>query len=410
MHNKTNTRYLILQVFSLVVLVVTVASGQSVKGSGTPGAIPAWTDSNTLGNSPLTRSANDVAAAGNLSVAGTFNAPTVSATTVSAPTVIAGRVNATTMTTQSWLNLSSNSASIALENTPFVHGFGRFNVFVGPNAGNFTLTGTGNAALGSSALLHLGYGGNNTALGANTLAANISGNGNTAVGAFASENTTGNQNTAVGFAALSTLTSGFGNIALGVFAGFNSPSGDNNIYIGNAGASESDTIRIGTGQSATYIGGISGTSLVGVPVVVNEIGRLGITGSSARFKQDIQDMGQASAALMSLRPVMFRYKPEYADGNAELHYGLVAEEVAKVYPNLVQNDKNGEPFTVLYQELPALLLNEIQRQQRRIESLQSRIEQQQRELESEQSSYQAQLANASARLAALERQNHSAIQ
>jgi hypothetical protein len=389
------------RLFTVCILLVALATSspaQVVKGTGTPGTIPVWTDSNTIGNSPLTQSGNDVKAAGNVSLAGTLNAPTVRATNV-----IASRdLNAAAMSTQGGLNLSSNSAFIALEASRFIHGFGSLNVFVGTEAGNFTLTGTRNAALGSSALLHLDSGENNVAVGSNALLANINGNGNTAVGTAASLNTKGNQNTAVGFgalaqpvlsagddntaigfAALVNLTSGNGNIALGDGAGADSHSGNNNIYIGSPGTSESNTIRIGTGtQSATYVAGISSTSLIGSPVVVNASGRLGVVGSSARFKQDIHDIGQASAALMRLHPVSFRYRPEYAGGNSDVHYGLIAEEVAAVYPNLVQTDKDGKPFTVLYHELPAMLLNEVQRQQRVIEEQKEEIEAQRTQLAS----------------------------
>ena len=131
-------------------------------------------------------------------------------------------------------------------------------------------------------------------------------------------------------------------------------------------ATESDTIRIGRDQTVTYIKGISGaTSSGGVAVYVNSSGKLGTITSSRRYKEDIADMGDASRNLMKLRPVAFHYKPEYSDGPRTMQYGLIAEEVAEVYPELVVYDpKTGQPQTVSYHLVNALLLNEVQKQYR----------------------------------------------
>ena len=150
-------------------------------------------------------------------------------------------------------------------------------------------------------------------------------------------------------------------------------SGDNNIYIGNdLPISESNTIRIGTAVPApinstphtqTFIGGIGNANVSGAAVVIDpSTGQLGIVGSSARFKHDIRDMEDTSAGLFSLCPVTFRYKPEYSAGGSEsLQYGLIAEEVAQSYPELVQLGTDGKPLTVQYHLLTPMLLNELQK-------------------------------------------------
>jgi len=192
---------------------------------------------------------------------------------------------------------------------------------------------------------------------------------NTATGASAlSSNTTGSDNTATGASALSSNTTGNGNIAIGFEAGVDATTGDDNIYIGNQGvAAESNTIRIGDGSIHTraFIAGIQ-NPVSGLPtqVLVDTNGQLGTFFSSRRFKEDIRDMGESSSGLMQLRPVQFRYKTEYANGQRPLQFGLIAEEVAPVFPELVQYSATGEAQTVLYHQLPAMLLNELQKQHR----------------------------------------------
>ena len=149
-------------------------------------------------------------------------------------------------------------------------------------------------------------------------------------------------------------------------------TGSNNIHIGNQGLpADTARIRIGTGgtQSATFIAGISGVPVAGVPVMVDGNGQLGVAAaSSRRVKDDIRDMEEASEGLAKLRPVTFRYKAESATGPRPIEYGLIAEEVAEIYPELVVLDKDGQPAGVRYHALPAMLLNELQRQQRVIET------------------------------------------
>jgi hypothetical protein len=173
------------------------------------------------------------------------------------------------------------------------------------------------------------------------------------------------------------VTIGGGNIAVGSGAGQNvAGSGSYTIEIGNSGTvTDSNVIRIGTPglQMSTFIAGINTATITGSAVLVNSSGQLGVLLSSERYKKEIQDMGNASDALMRLRPVTFRYKRAAEDGSKPLHYGLIAEEVAKVYPQLVIYDQKGEVESVQYHELPALLLNEVQKQYQTIQRLQERV-------------------------------------
>jgi hypothetical protein len=258
--------------------------------------------------------------------------------------------------------------------------------------------GGSNTALGFYALADNTSGGNNTAAGWGVLAQNTTGNYNTASGyealysntdgnynnaagyfalhnnSIGSQNSasgvqalygnkTGNYNTASGTDALFSNTSGSSNIAEGYKAGYNLTTGSNNIDIGNLGvAAESGTIRIGTTstQTAAYVAGIYGTSVTGSAVVVSSTGQLGVTVSSERFKTAIAPMGSYTAKLTQLRPVTFHLK---TDPGGALQAGLIAEEVAKVYPELVVRDLNGRIDGVRYDELAPMLLNEVQQQQ-----------------------------------------------
>ncbi len=221
-----------------------------------------------------------------------------------------------------------------------------------------------NTAIGASALTSNTEGISNTASGDGALFSNTTGRSNTAGGVVAlADNNTGSSNTAVGTSALRGNTTGSSNIALGFSAGQDLRAGDNNIYVGNPGvAAESNTIRIGDGSIHTS------AFIAGIPVA-------GV--SSKRFKEDIRDMGQASTSLMQLRPVTFRYRKEYDAGDHRLQYGLIAEEVAEVYPELVVHDDTGRARAVIYQELNVMLLNELQKQHQVMQEQQEQIEQQQ---------------------------------
>jgi hypothetical protein len=235
-------------------------------------------------------------------------------------------------------------------------------------------TGADNTAFGAQALLSNTTGGSNTATGQAALASNTSGGGNTATGIDALVfNTTGNYNTANGVGALHNNTTGSENIAIGTNAALNvSGVNSNNIHIGSLGVdADNPTIRIGTSgtQMSFFVAGVGGTSTGAndaVPVLIDSNGHLGTISSSRRFKEDIQDMGEASHSLMSLWPVTFRYKKPFADGSKPIQYGLIAEEVDEVYPDLVAHSGDGQIETVKYQVLDSMLLNEVQRQQAEI--------------------------------------------
>jgi hypothetical protein len=252
-------------------------------------------------------------------------------------------------------------------------------------------TGDNNTASGANALLDNSSGNNNTASGASALLLNMTGASNTASGGDAlSNNTTGSGNTATGRGALSNNSTGNNNIAVGFSAGRALTTGSNNIDIGNRGATgESNTIRIGAvgTHTATYVAGISGATVSGgVAVVVDADGHLGTMTSSRRYKDEIKPMDKASEAILSLQPVTFRYKHDL-DRKSIPQFGLVAEQVEKVNPDLVARDKEGKPYSVRYEAVNAMLLNEFlkehrksEQQDRKIEKQEAMIMEQQREI------------------------------
>ena len=237
---------------------------------------------------------------------------------------------------------------------------GFFNTATGNEALQSNGTGSFNTATGDGAMSDNTTGGENTAMGVSALGSNTTGRVNTAVGRTAlANNTTGSRNTAIGSNALNRNTTGTDNTALGRLAGFNQTTGSNNIYIDHVGNSgESNIIRIGDP------GHTGGAFIAGVQVVAP---------SSRRFKKDIHDMDSASSGLMHLRPVTFRYKKAYANRERPLQYGLIAEEVADVYPELVVHNEQGEVQTVQYHKLNSMLLNEVQKQHRQIADLTDRL-------------------------------------
>jgi len=294
---------------------------------------------------------------------------------------------------------------------------GTRNTATGHNALSNYTSGSFNTAFGYQALLGgdngIGTGSNNTAVGYWALIGNQGGSNNTATGYQALlglpddvsdcsnntadganallNNTTGSNNTATGFQALLDNSTGSFNIALGDGAGSSLTTGNNNIDVGNNGAAgESRTIRIGTvgTQRKTFIAGISGTTVAGgVGVIVGSNGQLGTVVSSGRFKEDIKPMDKASEAILSLKPVRFRYKRDIDPDNIP-QFGLVAEEVQKINPDLVVRDDQGKPYTVRYDAVNAMLLNEFlkehrkgQAQDRKLEEQGSMIAQQQKQIE-----------------------------
>jgi hypothetical protein len=235
--------------------------------------------------------------------------------------------------------------------------------------------------------------------GADALFGNTTGFDNVASGAAALlSNTNGHDNTAGGFQALLNNVTGSNNIALGARAGVNLTTGNNNIDIGAPGvAAEANTIRIGKSgtQQKTFIAGISGKTVAnGVGVIINSSGQLGTVVSSARFKEAIKPMDKTSEAILALKPVTFRYKPDL-DPDGTPQFGLIAEQVEKVNPDLVGRDEDGKLNTVRYEAVNAMLLNEflknhrtdqdqarkLQEQEATITQLKASVLQQQKQIE-----------------------------
>jgi hypothetical protein len=246
-----------------------------------------------------------------------------------------------------WLSLRTN-------------GTGSFNTGIG--AGTLLANnGEGNTATGTAALLSNTIGGFNTANGNSALFSNIDGDRNVADGTTALyNNTTGDGNTAIGFSALFNNTTGLGNIAMGISAGFNVFSADNVIAIGALGANVTNSC---------YIGNIAGQPVdpaTAAAVYVDGTNKLGTTSSSRRFKQNIKSMDQASEAIRALKPVTFNYR---SDAKNTPCFGLIAEDVAAVNPALVVHDKDGKPYSVRYEQINAMLLNEFLKEHRKVEEL-----------------------------------------
>ncbi len=285
-------------------------------------------------------------------------------------------------------------------NTLVVNTTGYDNVACGFEALYHNSTGVQNTATGPFALFKNTTGQFNTANGVGALQENIGGTANTATGRLALLsntndnntanganalffNTTGHDNTAVGLNALINNNTGSNNIALGVSAGSNLTNGSNNIDISALGmAGEANKIRIGRQgmQNGTFIAGISGVAVSGSQVVVNAMGKLGVVVSSARFKEQIKPMDKASEAILALKPVTFHYKKE-VDPDGIPQFGLVAEQVEKVNPNLIARDADGKPYTVRYEAVNAMLLNEFLKEHRKNEQQEATIARQQKQIE-----------------------------
>jgi Chaperone of endosialidase len=253
------------------------------------------------------------------------------------------------------------------------------NTAVGSEALLSNTVGTRNVAVGSQAQISLTNGDSNIAVGGGSLTHNESGNFNTALGRRALFRILDDQNTGLGF-----------------FAGSNNQGGTNNIYIGNVGpvpiGTESNTIRLGTqtatiatvgnppveshlmpAHTATFIAGIFGkTSSGGIPVYINSNGKLGTTTSSKRFKENIKPMDNTSEAILALKPVTFHYKKEL-DPEGIAQFGLVAEEVEKVNPALVARGADGKPYTVRYDAVNAMLLNEFLKEHQKVQKLEAAL-------------------------------------
>jgi trimeric autotransporter adhesin len=250
---------------------------------------------------------------------------------------------------------------------------GAGNTAIGLVALSSNTTGDSNTATGDSALRNNTTGAFNTANGAGALVNNVAGGANVAVGAQAlNSNTSGFQNTAVGDAALANSISGNANIALGILAGSGVTTAENVICIGADGANATNSC---------YIGNIFGqTSASGAGVFINSSNKLGTLTSSCRFKDDIKPMERVSEALFALKPVTFHYKKEIDPAGMQ-QFGLVAEDVEKINPDLVVRDKEGKPYSVRYEQVNAMLLNEFLKEHRKNEAQEATIARQQKQIE-----------------------------
>ena len=254
---------------------------------------------------------------------------------------------------------------------------GTSNNALGESALYLNQIGSANTAIGAVALANndssgAGLGNFNTAVGAGALFSNVDGDSNNVVGFYAlGSNETGNSNNAVGFDALSNNISGSGNVALGDSAGENVITASNVICIGaNIGGADI--------SNSCYIGSIFGqTSPGGAGVFINSNGKLGTATSSRRFKEEIKAMDKASEALFALNPVTFRYKKEI-DGAGMQQFGLVAEDVAKLNPDLVVRDKDGKPYSVRYEQVNAMLLNEFLKEHKAFIEEQRKVQEQEK--------------------------------
>jgi hypothetical protein len=285
---------------------------------------------------------------------------------------------------------------------------GQYNTADGYKALASNTSGGANSAVGAEALWRNTEGSANTAIGAGALTHNTTAERNTAIGSNALEhNTTGSANTAMGYAALDRNSAGNTNTAIGDLALY-STFGNSNTAIGyNTGfkivtASNVTCIGANVGgenvSSTTWIGGVYGVTTQSgttAPVLVSDSGQLGTIASSERFKKDIRAMGRASQAILSLKPVMFHYKNDARD---TAQFGLIAEEVAKVNPDLVLPDKEGKPFTVRYDAVNAMLLNEFLKEHRKVEAQEATISQLTSTVAQQQKDFQAIVARLTNRL------------
>ncbi len=390
---------------------LTLPPGPIIGGMGTTNYIPIWASSDFLRDSVIYQANGNVG---------------IGTTTPAANLDVDGNVN------------SASGYEIGGSSVLSIGNAADHSLYLGIGAGINNVQGTDNTFTGYLSGNSNDQGDENTFYGGFSGYSNIAGDKNTFVGASAGynsttgrynsffgtyageSNTVGGGNTFAGFQAGAFNTTGSFNTFYGTQAGAYNRTGSNNVYIVNVGSpnrpSESNTIRIGTQgtgkgqQNAAYIAGIYDVNVGGVPVQINANGQLGAATSSLRFKEQVRDMGDSTGDLMKLRPVTFLYKPEYASGERNLQYGLIAEEVAKVYPELVAYDNDGQPYSVRYQYLSTMLLNEVQKQYHRAErqseivaTQQAQIKAQHQEIESLRRQLQVQNAALQERLSRLEK-------
>jgi hypothetical protein len=414
---------------------ITVKAGTGLTGGGTV----ALGGTATLTNAGVLA----VGASGDLTAstsAGVVTLGTDASVPAAANTLVkrdaAGDIAATSLTLQGTLTLHSALSGYSLiyaGSSTLVLADEAQDFFAGVGAGNLNITGSGNnTGVGDQALNSEMSGAFNTALGTQALFSDIDGQQNTAIGFHALyASTNGSYNTVVGLQALSSLLTGDYNLAVGYAAALNATNttgnvalgeqsllqntsgnyniavgfqagelttGSDNIDIGHQGvAGESGVIRLGNATSinSAYIYGVFGAiATVGLPVYINETGQLGVFTSSARFKEDIRGMDDASDVLLALRPVTFRYKPAI-DPKGLPQFGLVAEEVDKVDPDLVVRDATNGIYAVRYEAVNAMLLNEFLKDHRRLQEQNAKVNSLEKRLSELEQTVQS-LANKSA--------------
>jgi transposase-like protein len=313
-------------------------------------------------------------------------------TTAEGTKALQGLTTGSANTAVGWFSLFSNAGgsfntatgagsllfNTADENTAFgaaslLFNTGGFNnTAVGAAALSNNTIGNGNTATGINALLSNTEGVVNTASGAAALSSNTTGSNNTAYGEEALENSNNDHNTAVGSSALRSNTTGSENTALGSFAGINVTTADHVICIGTNGDNVSDSCFIGN------IRGMTTANTDAVPVLIDSAGQLGTASSSRRYKTDIKPMDKASESILALKPVSFRYK---VHKGTTPQFGLIAEEVAEVNPDLVVRDDKGEVYTVRYDAVNAMLLNEFLKEHHQVQALKAIVTGQQKQID-----------------------------
>ncbi len=330
----------------------------------------------------------------------------IAATAIAQPSVEALNLGTTgsNNTAHGWFSLFRNTTGLSHTADGFQALYsnttGSANTAIGASALLSNTTGFGNTAIGGLPLFSNTEGDDNTALGNGALFSNTTGSENTAVGFQALvANTTRDSNTAVGSQALLTNTTGTNNTAVGAHALFNNVNGANNTALGIAAlATATGSGNVGLGDSAggfvttanhvicigsfgqnvsdsCFIGNIAFQPSEGVPVLIDATDKLGTPISSGRFKDDIRPMAEASEALFAFKPVTFHYKKEI-DPKGKSQFGLVAEDVEKVNPDLVVRDKEGKPYSVRYDQVNAMLLNEFLKEHKTVQKQQSKIDKQ----------------------------------
>jgi Chaperone of endosialidase len=297
-----------------------------------------------------------------------------------------------------WLALSPQAEAVCEQGCDLTNG----NTFLGEGALSANTTGANNTATGASALLNNTAGNDNTATGFYALQNNTTGTDNTAIGGAAlSRNTTANSNTATGGSALGLNTTGYrntaignaallrnltghGNTAIGFQALYQNRAGSNNVALGfNAGSNLGggdgnvcigyNVLGVAGESNTTRISNIYSSLASARPVYINSDNKIGTLVSSRRFKEQIKPMDKASEAILALNPVTFRYKKEIEPSGAMM-FGLIAEDVAKVDSDLVTRNDKGEPETVRYEAVNAMLLNEFLKEHRTVQEQGRRIE------------------------------------